>query len=619
MLKKIVAAVLALAMCCASHLTVFADGSANAQVTTTIHSAGNGHTLAIANDGSLWGWGMWIKPYFDKKWGSLDQGYSSKPVKIFTDVISVSCDDETTAVIRKDNSLWMWGSLWGCEKLVDDKYKTNGVLLNPVKVMDNVDAVSFGSGHTAILKTDGSLWLLGDNCCGQIGNDYAGDETYEDNFHRIYPKQTVPVKIMDDVISVSCGGDFTAAIKEDGSLWTWGCNGVSQLGTGEQSNGFGSVNGNAFIIHEDHSKDKHVPVKIMDDVVTVSCAHGHSAAIKKDGSLWTWGVNGHGDLGFGTIIDNNGHNSLDVPTKLMDNVINVYCGGEYTAALKADGSVWICGWDGDGIFHDATYDSGIGTPIKIMDNCVDMCVAGYDSISAVFGLNKDGSIYGVGTLFDLGTGKCATVLSSNKDDIVRTPVKILSNVARPSGVSSIVIPDIPSTWAKAEVEAAVSSGIVPENLQKNYVKPVSRGKVAELFINLIEETYDTPIDEILEEKGVEISEDVFSDTSDKNVLYANALGIINGTGNNKFSPNGTLTRAQVAAIINRTAKVLGIDTEGYSHNFTDVSSHWVDSELGWPVEMGIINGTGNNKFSPDAELTTEQTILIVYRALEKVK
>lgn len=484
--------------------------------------------------------------------------------------------------------------------------------------MDDVAAVSLGGAHTAVIKTDGSLWLFGYNSCGQIGNDYVGNEIYEDDFHRTYPLQTVPVKIMDDVVSVSCGGDFTAAIKEDGSLWTWGCNGVSQLGTGEQSNGFGSVNGNAFIIHEDHSKDKHVPVKIMDDVVTVSCGLTHSAAIKKDGSLWTWGKNLHGALGFGTIFENNADTLLDVPTKLMDNVINVYCGGDYTAALKADGSVWICGWDGSGIFCDLTYDDGIGTPIKIMDNCVDMCVAGADSIDAVFGLNKDGSIYGVGGLFSLGTGKC-TAMSSNGYDIVRTPVKILSNVAFPSGVSSIVIPDVPSTWAKAEVEAAVSSGIVPENLQKNYVKPVSRGKVAGLFINLIEETYDTPIDEILEEKGIEINEDVFSDTSDKNVLYANALGIINGTGNNKFSPNGTLTRAQVAAIINRTAKVLGVDTEGYSHNFTDVSSHWVDSELGWPVEMGIINGTGNNKFSPDAELTTEQTILIVYRALEKVK
>ncbi len=174
----------------------------------------------------------------------------------------------------------------------------------------------------------------------------------------------------------------------------------------------------------------------------------------------------------------------------------------------------------------------------------------------------------------------------------------------------------PSTWAAAEVNSAIAAGLVPEDLQKNYQGSVSRGDVAQMFINLIEKSSGKDIGTFMAEKGVSTSGDAFVDTSDEAVLAANALGIINGVGNNKFNPDGTLTRAQIAAIINRVAKTLGVDTDGCTHNFVDVFGHWVDAELGWPTSVGIINGVGNNKFNPDAELTTEQTIAITYRAFK---
>ena len=177
----------------------------------------------------------------------------------------------------------------------------------------------------------------------------------------------------------------------------------------------------------------------------------------------------------------------------------------------------------------------------------------------------------------------------------------------------------PSAWATAEVNAAISTGLVPEVLQQNYTSPVSRSNVAQMFINLIEQSSGKSIDAFMATKGVSINQSAFSDTTDKAVLAANALGIINGTGDGKFNPNGTLTRAQIAAIINRVANVLDVETEGFSHSFTDVSSHWSSAELGWPVHAGIINGVGDNKFVPDGELTTEQAIAITYRGLNALK
>ena len=173
----------------------------------------------------------------------------------------------------------------------------------------------------------------------------------------------------------------------------------------------------------------------------------------------------------------------------------------------------------------------------------------------------------------------------------------------------------PSGWAAEEVAAAIEAGLVPEGLQKDYQSDVSRGSVAQMFINLIEQASGQTIDEFMEAKGVTINNNAFTDTSDRAVLAANALGIINGLGDGKFGPDGTLTRAQIAAIINRVASVMGVETEGYSHEFTDVEGHWVSDELGWPVHAGIINGYDDGTFRPNVNLNTEQAIAITYRAL----
>ena len=178
-----------------------------------------------------------------------------------------------------------------------------------------------------------------------------------------------------------------------------------------------------------------------------------------------------------------------------------------------------------------------------------------------------------------------------------------------------------SSWALTEVEAAINEGLVPEYIQKDWTSPITRGQVSEMFIRLLEKATGKTVDAIIAEKGATIEEGKFEDTNDANVYAANALGIINGTSSSKFSPNGTLKRAQIAALINRVAKVVGIATEGYTHSFEDITDNyaWVNAELGWPSTVGIINGVSSTRFNPSGDLTTEQAILITYRALGALK
>ena len=83
--------------------------------------------------------------------------------------------------------------------------------------------VSAGGYHTAILKTDGTLWMCGNGYSGQLG---TGDTL----------SKTTPVKIMTGVKAADAGGSHTAILKSDGSLWMCGSNSNGQLGTGNTTN-----------------------------------------------------------------------------------------------------------------------------------------------------------------------------------------------------------------------------------------------------------------------------------------------------------------------------------------------------------------------------------------------
>lgn len=180
---------------------------------------------------------------------------------------------------------------------------------------------------------------------------------------------------------------------------------------------------------------------------------------------------------------------------------------------------------------------------------------------------------------------------------------------------TIAFTEKPSSWAELEVSLAIVSGLVPQDLQKNFKAEITRGEVAQMFINLIETVSGLPIDTFMAEKGVTVNNNVFTDTNDNAVLAANALGIIQGVGGNNFDPEGVFTRASIAVIANRVARVLGINTEGYTHAFEDLAGHWASPELGWPVHAGIVEGIGEGLFDPDEPLTTEMAIVFTYRAL----
>lgn len=95
------------------------------------------------------------------------------------------------------------------------------------------------------------------------------------------------------------------------------------------------------------------------------------------------------------------------------------------------------------------------------------------------------------------------------------------------------------------------------------------------------------------------------------VDYCVALGLMNGVGGGRFSPGGTVTRAQLVTILYRVAGNPGVSFTGAFH---DVGAGlWYSNAIEWAAANGIVNGTAPGTFQPNGPVTREQIAAILYR------
>jgi alpha-tubulin suppressor-like RCC1 family protein len=169
--------------------------------------------------------------------------------------------------------LWGWGNN-GFGQLADNTSVNKSSPVQTIAFGTDWSSLFAGFFHVGAIKTDKTLWTWGRNSYGQLG-----DNTIT---HRSSPVQTVAGGNNWNVIS--CGVQNTACIKTDGTLWLWGRNSYGGLGDNTTTN-------------------KSSPIQTVaggSNWISVACGLGHTAAIKADGTLWTWGRNFHGQLGDNT-------------------------------------------------------------------------------------------------------------------------------------------------------------------------------------------------------------------------------------------------------------------------------------------------------------------------------
>ena len=98
----------------------------------------------------------------------------------------------------------------------------------------------------------------------------------------------------------------------------------------------------------------------------------------------------------------------------------------------------------------------------------------------------------------------------------------------------------------------------------------------------------------------------------KAVLWAVENGITQGTSTDTFSPDATVTRGQTVTFLHRAA---GAPSHGGNAAFLDINDNdYYSDAVAWAEQNGITSGTGNGKFSPNADCTRGQIVTLLYRA-----
>lgn len=320
-------------------------------------SSGYYHTAALKTDGTLWTWGW-------NQHGQLGNGSTvnkTLPVQIGTDSdwVAVSAGFYQTLALKSDGTLWAWGDN-GFGQLGNG---TGSSSLSPIKIGTDNDwaSVSTGMYHSGALKTDGTLWTWGYNGDGRMGD---GTTT----------GKLIPTQIgTDNDWTIIVAGDLrTAAMKSDGTLWVWGYNNdlVSGVGGGSNANILSPAQ-----IGTDH-----------DWTTEKSFALMHNAALKTDGTLWTWGRNDEGQLGDGTTA--NKYSPVKIGTD--SDWVDVYAGGYHTLALKSDGTLWTWGANNNGQLGDGTttFRSVPGQITTGTTTCTVSCTAPPANMTAWFPLDE---------------------------------------------------------------------------------------------------------------------------------------------------------------------------------------------------------------------------------------
>jgi alpha-tubulin suppressor-like RCC1 family protein len=359
---------------CAAMMQAVTSG---AQPMTKIAARGV-HSLFLKSDGSLWVMGNNGNGQLGD--GITDNGNynTNRPEQIAaTNVTAIAAGFYHSLFLKSDGSLWDMGDNFYGE-LGDSTFNNTN---RPEQILaTNVTAIAAGDFHSLFLKGDGSLWAMGNNGNGQLGDG----TTDNGNFCTNRPEQILAT----NVTAIAAGGNHSLFLKSDGSLWAMGDNGYGGLGDGTFNN-------------------TNRPEQIVaSNVTAIAVGYDHGLFLKSDGSLWVMGYNVNGQLGDGTF------NNTNRPEQIVSNNVTAIAAGEYHSLfLKSDGSLWAMGDNVNGQLGDGTFNN-TNRPEQIVSNNVTAIAAGFGH--SLF-LKSDGSLWAMGDNVNgqLGDG---TFINTNRPE-----------------------------------------------------------------------------------------------------------------------------------------------------------------------------------------------------------
>jgi RCC1 and BTB domain-containing protein len=243
-------------------------------------TCGSYHTAAVSLTGELftWGGGMY------GKLGHGDENGHAVPVQVAAlsnvIVVQVACGSRHTVVLTQSLKVYSWGDkengVSGHSTIETDGHQYAPRVVSGLLELNCTQVAACGF-HTAALTETGEIFTWGEGKFGRLG-------------HGCERNQPIPKMIQGPlsgkhVAQVVCGGFHTAAITNDGELYTWGGGEHGQLGHGDKVN-------------------KTVPWLVSSlsklNLVQITCGWSHTVALTDNGEVFTWGNGDHGKLGHGS-------------------------------------------------------------------------------------------------------------------------------------------------------------------------------------------------------------------------------------------------------------------------------------------------------------------------------
>jgi uncharacterized repeat protein (TIGR01451 family) len=296
----------------------------------TAVAAGNAHTLALKRDGTVWAWGS-------NGVGQLGDGttanWRSAPVQVsgLTGVVAIAAGGLQSLALKADGTVWEWGM--NADSGVTNTPYTVRAAPAQVGGLSGVVAIAAGDAHGVALKDDGTVWAWGPTWYGQFPVDTG-----------VLESAPVQVSGLSGAVAITAGRARSFAAMGDGAVWTWGAwywpqfppnqvsglNSVVAAGTSGISDGFGNLS--------------------------------YTLALKADGTVWAWGDSWEGEVGDGT---STYYRAMPVQVCGLSGVRSIAAGGGHALAVKRDGTLWSWGANTQGQLGDGTNASRL-TPVPVI-------------------------------------------------------------------------------------------------------------------------------------------------------------------------------------------------------------------------------------------------------------
>jgi len=308
-------------------------------------SGGANHTLGIKNDGTLWAWGSNAS-------GQLGDGTtvtSSTPLQIGTasNWSKIVTGVASSYAIKSDGALFAWGSnnngQLGDGTIVD---KSSPVQLGS----DSWTLVDAGEFYMHAIRSDGTLWGSGLNTAYQLGDGTA-----------ISKSSPVQIGVGTSWVAINSGDSNAMAISSSNKLYTWGTD-TNQTGY------LGQLSG-------------------LRGYTTSSGSYSHTVAIASDGTLWGWGKNTYGQLGFSDLA------YRSYPTQIASGSWSkVAANNKTTVAIKSDGTLWAAGTGGPNAGLQTTAPTTL-TQSGTDTDWLDVSITSSSTSGIGIGLKTNGRLY----------------------------------------------------------------------------------------------------------------------------------------------------------------------------------------------------------------------------------